>query len=225
MKKIVISISLVLASFFVVAQEDSISWRQTFPRHDLQLGIGDPFIAGVTAALGFSLDALFASDDFAAEGGSIDELFASDTYCGTTLTTGCLSLAYRYRLQKWLWIGVSGSYAGFYANIYDKYSKQKKAMDASYFFFIMPSVRFSWLNKKYVMLYSGVSLGVSGCYSSTYSKFSEQTTNDLSLNFAGEVTAIGVHVGRYWYGFTELGFGTQGFFNIGFGYQFKCKKK
>lgn len=225
MKKIAISIFLVLAVFAAVAQVDSASWKQELPRHDLQLGIGDPIIAGVTAGVGLSLDALFSSDDFASEGGSIDELFATDAYCGTTLTTGCLSLAYRYRLQKWLWVGVSGSYAGFYANIYDKYSNQKKAMDASYFFFLMPSVRFSWLNQKYVMLYSGVSLGVSGCYSTTYSKFDDKTSKNISINFAGELTAVGVHVGRYWYGFTELGFGTQGFFNIGFGYQFKSKKK
>lgn len=123
-----------------------------------------------------------------------------------------LSLNYHYRMAKWCWIGYSFNYTHSYHEEYDL------VYDNHYNF--MVDLRFSYLNRKNITLYSGFGLGLS----------SMKTSNVLIFSFNGPVspynsyttyqlTALGLKLGhKNWFGTLELGAGYKGYVLLGAGY-------
>ncbi|MDR1792721.1 MAG: hypothetical protein LBR36_04695 [Bacteroidales bacterium] len=132
---------------------------------------------------------------------------------------GTLTVSYLYRPLKWLWIGADVvNYFGeetFYWREYDfngavrNYSKEK----FHYGIGIAPVVRFSYLNKKHITLYSGLSFGAAYLFS-----YIPQTKNYWQVTMIGANGAIGKNANFILGG--EIGFGFKGFFNINAGYSF-----
>lgn len=208
---------LIIASLgWSLSAQDTLSWKQTLQRHDIQIGIGDPLLP--VLATGHYLGIYW---DYYYERNATD-WFGPDAYKCVYWTPN-ISVGYKYRIAKWFWIGATVTYTGLFDVYHDRITNKKIYSESDHIITIMPSVRFSWLNKKYVTLYSGLSLGYAlDIYHSNYP--------DLRYTGCGhgallQLTAVGVHVGREWYGFTEIGFGIQGFINAGFGYNFNSKKK
>ena len=80
---------------------------------------------------------------------------------------------------------------------------------------LLPTVRFSYLNKQYVTLYSEIALGITYNYQRQYGK-----TVESQVLPAWQTTLIGVSAGKDLYGFAELGSGLRGIAIIGIGYRF-----
>ena len=79
----------------------------------------------------------------------------------------------------------------------------------------MPDVRFSYLNRPHVTLYSGIALGVM----LDHVKAREYQGTQAFLGY--QLTAFGVKAGgNHWFGNVELGIGQKGIVSAGFGYQF-----
>lgn len=199
------------------AQIDTNSWKHTLPRHDMQVSIGAPSLFSSIIAVGG-----FFNNNYAP---SPDEWFDNYTYKGMIFTTGSLSLAYKYRITKWFWIGATASYTGFFENDKDQITDQIVGGNRCHVISIMPSIRFSWLNKPIVTIYSGLGVGAI----LFYNKY-EEKANDIPMETTEtyicpgfQLTAVGVHVGKKWYGHFEIGCGIQGFINVGFGYKFNSK--
>lgn len=216
LKKILLLILTVGLAFSLNAQEES-SWQQTLPRHDIQFGIGDPallFLNNVDICIGCNYYPLTQN---------ADSWF--NEYTNTlTLAAPTVNFEYRYRFAKWFWFGGAASFTP----IIKKWSKHEPGYEFTnnmYYISVMPSVRFSWLNKKYVTLYSGLSVGCMVVTGSDYRPEERTTYQQTDLRFVGQLTAVGVHVGKKWYGFTEVGVGVQGFVKAGFGYKFQSKNK
>ena len=101
---------------------------------------------------------------------------------------------------------------------------------------IMPSLRFSYLNRPHVTLYSGVAVGLlinrgNRYYGdlSTLPEFVPAAWGFLpavlpdhtSAGSAFQLTAFGVKAGaKHWFGSFEAGIGIKGFVNLGVGYEF-----
>jgi hypothetical protein len=82
----------------------------------------------------------------------------------------------------------------------------------------MPSVRFTYLNRPWVRLYSGVDVGV-GYFIDNKDNVSESTRSG-NFFFAFNVTPIGVNVGKKFYGMFETNFGFDSVFKVGLGARF-----
>ena len=115
----------------------SVSYAQkddSFYNHEVKLSVGDALVYSAF----------------------LDELF----YCN-------VSIAYLYRPVKWFWIG--GNFINYFGNrihynwreydIDDNYRDFKKSK-MKYIVVLAPEIRFSYLNKERVILYSSFSMGV-----------------------------------------------------------------
>ena len=214
MKRIFLILMLVSMGISLSAQEETPSWKETLQRHDIQIGIGDPLLPALATGHVISF--------FPFHERSAADWFRPDAYKGIYWTPN-ISVGYKYRLAKWFWLGATVSYTGFYDVSYDRVTNEKLSTQSDHIITIMPSVRFSWLNKKYVTLYSGLSLGYA--LDIYHANYPDMRYTGCGHGALFQLTAVGVHVGREWYGFTEIGFGIQGFINAGFGYNFNSKKK
>ena len=135
---------------------------------------------------------------------------------------GCYGIHYYYQVKHWCAVGVKtvveGSRTTYYA---DSTRTAIEKIDDNVFFSIMPSVRFTYLNRPWVRLYSGVDLGCGFFFSTTTtSSKAESEASDSKENnvlFAFNVTPIGVNVGKKFFGMAELNFGFDSWFKVGIG--------
>lgn len=178
-------------------------------RHELRLGVSDP--------LGFTyLRELFASPIL---GEPIDGISPSKY-----LFTPVISMDYHYRASKWFWLGLTAGY-----NLYkEKGYGEPENLTWQYkehHFLIMPSLRFSYLNRPHLTLYSGLSVGLYIKYGREYTDddcLIQPITIDHNRVFSTfQLTAFGLKAGgNHWFGSLELGAGIKGFVNLGVGYEF-----
>ena len=149
---------------------------------------------------------------------------AFDRICrGPLYTDGAWSLSYDYRFRKWLDAGLTLGYYGEYSSSF-RYSHRNEAwsyIGGSYEFCltVMPVVRFTWLNRKWVRMYSTVGLGVSF----EFGHDACEATRFRETLAVFQLTPVGISVGRSLFGFAEAGFGVQGALMVGIGYKFKPK--
>ena len=91
-------------------------------------------------------------------------------------------------------------------------------------FNLLADLRFSYLNKKHVTLYSGLGLGIGFMIGHPYKQIDLITSEEYVPHYhysSFQLTAIGVRAGAgHWFGTAELGFGARGFATLGAGYAF-----
>ena len=146
------------------------------------------------------------------------------------------SFDYHFRASKWFWLGITTA-SGYYKGTVDYIEGVVPAVDLpnvpvyswhekEHQFVIMPEVRFSYLNRPHVTLYSGLSMGLlinrGNCYRGTIpEELYHPGENHTSVFSAFQLTAFGVKAGaKHWFGSFELGAGIKGFVNLGLGYEF-----
>ena len=81
---------------------------------------------------------------------------------------------------------------------------------------LMPSIRFTYLHKPMVRLYSGLDAGV--CLFWENNPKSENSSNTVIPAF--NLTPLGLQVGRTWYGMLEVNFWSDAIVKAGVGYRF-----
>lgn len=138
------------------------------------------------------------------------------SYKGPRYTGGVWTAAYGYNFRKWLCVGGAVSWYGEYSSVYSNVDNSKKRKDNYSLVSVMPTVRFSWLNRKWVRMYSTIGIGLS---IETERHEMKYTTRFVG----GKITPVGIMVGRSFYGFAELSIGTQGLAIAGIGYRFNYK--
>lgn len=213
MKNFLFSLAALSLLCTAVAQEEP-DWKTQFPRHEVMIGIGDNTIGSM---YGCYSPCLFRGYDYIE---NRPNWFANNnTYYGDRYTTGSLSFGYMFRVKKWFWVGAAATYLGTYSNVFDRNTDEKIGVQNEHIISLLPYIRFSYLNKKYVTLYSALSIGgVLGV------NRDPNCENFFEANLAGQLTAFGITVGKQWFGYTEFGIGMKGFVNAGFGYRFNSKK-
>lgn len=131
---------------------------------------------------------------------------------------GSYSINYDYNVLKWLAVGARGSYEGW--QFYGPYNGMIGGGSASgenvlmncHRASVLMNVRFTYINRENVQLYSGIGLGLS------YLFRNENGDQYNYLGFAGSLIPIGIHVGaKNVYGLAELSLGTEALMSIGLG--------
>lgn len=190
-------------------------------RHEFRLGVSDHFGFVFHREIG---------------GNAVGENLPN-TVCTDLLYTPVFSFDYHYRAAKWFWLGLSTGY-GFYKESHYPDGIVSPDLDhwvcKQHNFLIMPSLRFSYLNRPHITLYSGLDIGllivkrtpermiqfVEEGFSpdDDPSDWPDKRTDVFS---AFHLTAFGVKAGaKHWFGSFELGAGIKGFANLGVGYEF-----
>lgn len=228
MKKVFFFLVMMGLTVALNAQEE-LSWKQTLPRHDIQLGFGDPaIIFAASGKVDFTLPFWLNYRYTPPTTFSADDWFYNDVR-RKTVAIPTINFEYRYRFAKWFWFGGAVSYTALFDRREDRITHELLSKTTDHYISIMPSVRFSWLNTKYITLYSGLSagliMGFSEAYEQVGSTLADRPYHYVTLDFAGQLTAVGIQGGKNWYGFAEVGFGVQGFVKAGFGYKFMKKEK
>lgn len=189
-------------------------WRQVRgPRHSVSLEAGCLPLCGDE---GFVFGTIEDESPFRYEGAFPGE---SRYYEGPLRTSGAISAVYVYRLKRWLEVGASLTYAGYYRSV-------RRASDGGVawrlhdnYFTVMPLVRISWLNRTSVRLYSSFQMGWQR--NSERRGFNEWHEENY---VAVQVTLFGVSVGRRFFGYAECGIGMRGLAVAGVGYRFGTTK-
>jgi len=190
------------------SQKDHV-WKTQFKRHEFTLGIGDP------ARVNYFRNRVGTLASYYPE-----VWLQNQVYFGNVYTSCPITLGYRFRVLKWLWVGGDVSYCGFFGSFKDSYTDQKVGNYRDHFISIMPAVRFSYLNRDHFTLYSGIAGGVALEYCKSYTGYKAHNNH-----LAFQLTLFGISAGsQRWFGFAELGCGFKGgYANAGLGFRFNAK--
>ncbi len=131
-------------------------------------------------------------------------------YSGRTILTGMTVLEYNYKFHRVISVSASLTYSTAMTNKYSyKGDFLYTSRDEQILF--MPILRFTWLRREQVRLYSSVGLGL-GNYI--------EHGGDKWASFALHLNPIGVEIGGRLYGIFEVNVGMTGFLRAGIGYSF-----
>ena len=125
-----------------------------------------------------------------------------------------LSANYHRQIKPWFALGCKSSFAGIWQSTFDSISGVKRYSENVYNIAALVDARFSWFRSDMVEMYSSVGLGLMAHI--------EKMGGALWPMF--DIAAIGISVGRSFYGFLEIGAGCSGSTRIGFGFRFNDKK-
>ena len=198
-----LSFALLLPSATQAQTPETASAPEETPRYDISAG------GGACSFMGLTL--LVTRAFFEALGESLHGQPHSIE------TMGCYSLQGYRQMKPWLQLG--GKLV--FENTQDiVYTDKEKTMEDYRFYTpsvaLMPSIRFTYLHKPYVRLYSGLELGA--CYLWEQNPKVEHPVSQWI--FAFNVTPLGLQAGRKWYGMLETNIWTDAIVKIGVGYRF-----
>ena len=157
--------------------------------------------------------------------GSVSNIFSTYTSMFSAATGdqssffGPIGAEYYYHVSPSIGVGGVVEYAG--CKAMDKNTNAKDLNES--FLTIMPSVKFNWLRKKSVGLYSGVSAGVmllSISCNDNAKQSDPDAKNETLVTFMFQATAIGLEVGGPFRAFVEAGIGEKGLLCAGLRYKF-----
>lgn len=122
-----------------------------------------------------------------------------------------------YWVKDWLYVGGAFVWTGGFSRI-EEYHVHRVLGYYNYdSFTLMPVVRFAWLRKGVVQLYSGLGLGFN------FARAEEPKQKYYEAVVAHDVTFLGISVGRNLFGYVDVGVGQRGIVSMGIGYRFKNK--
>ena len=163
-------------------------------------------------------DVKLPTNEFAISVG--DNMFETQITEEARMGYGAYTLSYHNRLKKWFWYGAYLNVFptqnwgdGYYDYQTDRWVYSPDENYTSIKISLAPSIRFSYLNKPLVTLYSGLSLG--------WGLVINQNQNqDNRLSFFYHATLFGFSVGKKFFAGGEIGLGYRGLYSINLGYRF-----
>ncbi|MDR3045993.1 MAG: hypothetical protein LBU51_00045 [Bacteroidales bacterium] len=203
MKKLLLLLLLLPFSLGVVAQ-DTVVTSKNFNRHEIKLSYGDAFLTNVYA--------------------NIQTTWSH--YSFDYLKFGTTTLSYHYRALKYMWIGADFSVTpgSMKYTIRSYYNDQLQNIKTKNLYraciAIAPSIRFSYLNREKIVLYSGLSIGL--MINTAFNFEADRRFNQKMYNLYVQPTFFGfnyyphknVAIGG------EFACGSKGFLNAHIAYSF-----
>lgn len=147
---------------------------------------------------GLPLDMIYSTDNVLVFPGLFPVSSLYEDYNGATYSTGVISADFAFNFKRWFALSLSLNCNGFYRKTCSSVTGQKTGTERGVIMTFMPHLRFSYLNREYVRLYSSLGVGV------TYGTGIESGDGP-----AVQLVPIGVSAGRKVYGFFEAGAGTM----------------
>lgn len=147
------------------------------------------------------------NDNFSASGNPLDYIFSD--YDGPTYITGNIMAEINFiRGKRWVF-SLALAANGLWKNTYDNFTEEKTGRVSGFSATVMPQVRFNWINRDVLKLYSSVGLGL------TVGSFEDESRSWGSF----QLGLLGVQVGRRFFVFGEAGCGMLymgGKFGVGY---------
>lgn len=198
--------------------------QNSFARHDFRLTVGAyPLLNG--DYYGCWWVTVYDDDLYRPSNPSFNNLhdisYNLGSVCGDTKTAGSYSLSYMFSPARWFSVGTYATYANVNYKHYDRRSGQRISKTNIDHFLLTPTVRFTYLNRPIVRLYSQVGIGFGHLTENCKYVDGSMTNEKYSETYCSiQLTLFGVSVGRRLYGFAEIGSGSIGGLNAGIGYRF-----
>lgn len=188
-----------------LAEEDNCKKEQKLPfKYEVKLGYSGIPVVDILAYRNKRFGAIYNSPQ-------LSDLYKD--YYGASRLTGNFSLEFDINCKKWFSMSFMASVDFCTKAIYDGYSNEKSGALTWANVCVVPMARFTYLNRKYVRLYSAAGLGVQFL---GIGKISEHHVLPCF-----QTTPIGVNFGNRVYGLAELGLGmVYCGAKIGIGYRF-----
>lgn len=204
-----------LASY-IVAQEsmekvkserreyDTLRWR-----HNLRLTFGTP-----SAIQSFFLDSGMSDANEINAPSRIptasDKLAQYRYYTTPTIMVTPISVEYNYYVKRWLTVGGRATFTSLYNEVRNIATDERLYANGSYAVGLILNVRFEYMRREYVQLYSAVGLGLAARF--------EYNRGIMTPMY--DFTYFGIVVGKGFYGFAEIGAGLSGCARAGIGFRF-----
>lgn len=136
--------------------------------------------------------------------------------------SGSVNLDYGYHTSSKCLQGMTVSYNRVAKDQYKKSEPNELyGTSTDYYFAIMPTVKFNWVNKEHFAFYSRASAGLYLVkIEDRVSKDASKNDNEVDPGFAFQFSPVGLEAGGSVRGFVELGFGATGIVNGGVRYRF-----
>lgn len=189
-------------------------YHQKIDKHDIRIGIGSWSLISNAFTDGFRYDAdvAYMASDFDSD------IVKADTYLSPRYSIANYTASYTYHHLHWLQYGATMSFGATVQSRYNSITDAKIDNHNTYAIGIMPTVRFVWLLRNKVQMYSSISLGVGIMINNRYSQ-------RLDVLPTYDIAAVGCAFGGKFFGFVELGGGMTGIARAGLGYRFNGVKK
>ena len=130
-----------------------------------------------------------------------------------------LRAEYGYNILSWLNLGLAVNYSSCSNPMQDMDTGMYLWTENSHMTSVTVKVRFYWLNRKWVRMYSAVGAGVGIVHTNAFSEYVESPAYITKAVFAPDLCLIGLTVGRKLYGRIEYG-SLYGGLTAGIGYRF-----
>ena len=176
-------------------------------QHNIRIGYGAPGIVQTIFHDGISWS------DYTPSSVS-DRVHNSRYYWGPTYALQNLMVEYDTKLNSWLSIGFKGSFAATWQARRNAITNDIFYRDDYYSVGALLTVRFEWLRREWVQMYSAVGVGAA---------IHIERANGM-LWPMGDITLWGMSVGKGFYGFIEIGEGISGSARAGIGFRFNSKR-
>lgn len=132
---------------------------------------------------------------------------------------GVIGISGRFVLLKHVKFGLDITYENIRADIQDDVTKVIVGKQTHQLITIMPRMDAIWYSKKWVRLYSTMSAGVAIDLEKTKITPSNASSISTLTRLAGQLSPLGLEIGKKFSGTLELGYGYKGVVNVGFRYE------
>lgn len=193
-------------------QPEQIRWQ-----HGLRVGYGPHGIISLLMLTGDISRDIYMSDYMIfKQSRSLtlsDEIRSARSYWGKEILVANISAEYFRTVKPWLTLGGKSSFASYHAGKYDIVSHEKILPYNIYTVSLLFNVRFEWLRRDFIQLYSGVGAGLAARF---------EYNNGIIVPMV-DYTGFGMSIGRAFHGYIEFGGGISGWMRVGLGYRFNTK--
>jgi hypothetical protein len=182
---------------------DTIRWR-----HNFRLTLGTPSLVQIHLLKG-TLYEVEETKIYTPQSAS-DRLAEYRYYTSPTYMVTPITIEYSYYINRWLSVGGRSTLTAFYNDDRNIATNEVLRKNCTFVASAIVSVRFEYMRRKYVQLYSAVGAGVAA-------RFDREVGVIIPMY---DLTYFGIVVGKNLYGFAEVGAGVSGFARAGIGYRF-----
>lgn len=175
-------------------------------KHNIRIGYGAPSIT----SWAFTQDGIFEPYCYVGPLSLREHIRDNRYYETAERYIHSLYVEYTTALNHWFSIGAKCTFAAKWFSEYDSHTHELFARHNAYDIGALLNMRFEWLRRDYVQMYSTVGVGLAAHF--------ERAKGRCIPMF--DATFVGLSVGRSFYGFVELGGGISGSLRGGFGVRF-----
>lgn len=171
-------------------------------------------------AFGYDFDFLQQSTYSYSEPSSISSIYRNAETYNKERISNSWAFSYTYNFTRVFALQAAMAYEGGWSETYLREDDTMISSISSQYLTPMLTARFSWMNRKYVRMYSSVGAGLSISLSKTHFVIDDDTVRQRPDSYLSlQVTPVGISVGGKLFGFVEVGIGTiyvGGCFGIGY---------